>query len=98
MIAYIQFVLMFPISMLWIVSKIKRKVSPINTTCTFLIWNLAYILVIEFNTFIAVMKIKHSHWYPILITTGYNITTIVFTIFFMKFLKGKLIKEGKWNG
>jgi hypothetical protein len=98
MITYIQFDIMFPISMLWIVSKIKRKVSPLNISCSFLIWNIAYTLVLEVDTFFEVMKIKHSHWYPIFISTGYNITSIVLTIFFMKFLKGKLIKEGKWSG
>ncbi|WP_413306229.1 hypothetical protein AA0X95_05355 [Bacillus sp. 1P10SD] len=98
MIAYIQFVMLFPISLLWIVSLIRRKVSLHYIIVFFFIWCSAYILVLEFDAFLDVIKIKHSHWYPILITFGYNITTFVLTIFFMKFLKGHLIKEGKWNG
>ncbi|SFB19577.1 hypothetical protein [Bacillus sp. cl95] len=98
MIAYIQFVLFFPISLLWIASLIRRKVSLHYIIGFFLIWCTAYVLVFEFDAFFNVLKIKHSHWYPILISFGYNITTIVLTYFFMRFLKGHLIKEGKWNG
>ncbi|WP_163103067.1 hypothetical protein [Peribacillus alkalitolerans] len=98
MITYIQFVLLFPLSQLWIVSLIRRKVSLNYIFVFFLIWCTAYILVFEIDAFFDVIKIKYSHWYPILISFGYNITTFVLTYFFMKFLKGKLIKEGKWNG
>ncbi|MDR7235896.1 hypothetical protein J2Y02_000501 [Neobacillus drentensis] len=98
MIAYIQFVFSFPISLLWIVSLIRRKVTLNYIIAFFLTWCTVYILVLELDVFFDVIKIKHSHWYPILISFGYNTTTIVLTIFFMKFLKGQLIKEGKWNG
>jgi hypothetical protein len=96
--AYTHFVILYPLLLVLVIRLFKKSTSFYYKILGALLWMVGYLLLLEFDIYLGVFKVKYSHWYPILITTSYNIISIFATVLFMKKFSQLLTKERKING
>ncbi|KRE48436.1 hypothetical protein ASG85_05385 [Paenibacillus sp. Soil724D2] len=92
-IANIHFVIMYPLSLIWVLRYFKLKRHFIFCFGLAFLWLSGYEVLLFGDVYFGIFKIEGSYGVPLSITTLYNTVTILLAIYFLRKFEWILIKE-----
>ncbi|WP_248930206.1 hypothetical protein [Paenibacillus hamazuiensis] len=95
----VHFVIMYPLSFVWVLALFKVKKTAAVRFGAAALWIAGYELLLFLDTLLGIFIITGSYWVPAAVTVSYNLITIIAAILSINRLANIIRKEeGEANG